>query len=107
MHSGIEGRPRTLRVQTEIHGTDSVKLPVRESGVGLVPRGVEKLFEALYTTIAYGLGIGLAISRSIIESHKGHLWAITNDGPGATFGFTIPCASGAVTDTAGITSSEP
>jgi len=83
-------------------------LLVRDSGVGLDPRGIEKLFEAFHTTKAYGLGIGLAISRSIIESHKGHLlWAITNDGPGATFGFTVPCASGAVTDTADITSSEP
>jgi len=105
--AGIEGRPRTLRVQTEILGTDSVKLLARDSGVGLDPRSIEKLFEAFYTAKAYGLGIGLAISRSIIESHKGHLWATTNDGPGATFGFTIPCASGAVTDTAGITSSKP
>ncbi len=105
--AGIEDRPRTLRVQTEIHGTDSVKLLVRDSGVGLDPRGIEKLFEAFYTAKAHGLSIVLAISRSIIESHKGHLWAITNDGPGATFGFTVPCASGAVTDTVGITGSEP
>jgi signal transduction histidine kinase len=48
------------------------------------------------------VGIGLSISRSIIESHKGQLWASANDGPGATFGFTIPCASGAATDTAAI-----
>ena len=95
--AGIEDRPRTLRVQTEIHGGDSIKLLVRDSGVGLDPRGIEKLFEAFHTTKAHGLGIGLAISRSIIESHKGQLWAMPNDGPGATFGFSIPCASGAVT----------
>jgi signal transduction histidine kinase len=64
---------------------------------------IEKLFEAFYTTKAHGLGIGLAISRSIIESHNGKLWAVPNDGRGATFGFTIPCASGAATDTAAIT----
>ena len=64
--------------------------------------GIEKLFEAFHSTKPHGLGIGLAISRSIIESHNGKLWATANDGPGATFGFSIPCASGAVTDTATI-----
>jgi signal transduction histidine kinase len=104
--AGIEDRPRTLRVQTEIHGGDGVKLFVRDSGIGLDPRAIEKLFEAFYTTKAHGLGIGLAISRSIIESHKGELWAMANDGPGATFGFSIPWASGAMTDATGITSAE-
>jgi PAS domain S-box-containing protein len=101
--AGIEDRPRTLRVQTEIHGSDRIKLLVRDSGIGLDPRGIEKLFEAFHTTKTHGLGIGLAISRSIIESHKGQLWATANDGPGATFGFWIPCASSTVTDTAAIT----
>jgi signal transduction histidine kinase len=100
--AGIDDRPRTLRVRTELQGNDTVKLLVRDSGLGLDPRGIEKLFEAFYTTKVHGLGIGLAISRSIIESHKGKLWATANDGPGATFGFSIPCASGAVTDTATI-----
>jgi len=98
--ASIEDRPRTLRVQTQIEGTDNVKLLVRDSGVGLDPRGIEKLFEAFHTTKAHGLGMGLAISRSIIESHKGQLWAAANDGPGATFSFSIPCASDAVTNTA-------
>ena len=98
--AGIEDRPRALRVQTEMHGRDSVKLLVRDAGIGLDPRGIEKLFEAFHTTKAHGLGIGLAISRSIIESHKGQLWAMPNDGPGATFGFSLPCASGAASDTA-------
>ena len=96
----IEDRSRTLRVQTLLAGGDTVKLLVRDSGVGLDPRGIEKLFEAFHTTKAHGLGIGLAVSRSIIESHKGQLWASANDGPGATFGFSIPSAFGAVTDTA-------
>jgi PAS domain S-box-containing protein len=104
--AGIEDRPRTIRVQTGIEGGDSIKLLVRDSGVGIDPHGIEKLFKAFHTTKAHGLGIGLSISRSIIESHKGQLWAMANDGPGATFGFSIPCASGAVTDTAAITSSE-
>ena len=91
--AAIEDRPRTLQVQTQVQGTDTIQLLVRDSGVGLDPRAIEKLFEAFYTTKAHGLGIGLAISRSIIESHKGKLWARPNDGPGATFGFSIPCAS--------------
>ena len=91
--AGIEDRPRTLRVRTEMHGSENVKLSVQDAGVGLDPRAMEKLFEAFYTTKAHGLGIGLAISRSIIESHKGQLWAMPNEGPGATFGFSIPCAT--------------
>jgi signal transduction histidine kinase len=100
--AGIGDRPRTLRVQTEIQGSDSIKLLVRDSGVGIDPHGIEKLFEPFHTTKAHGLGIGLSISRSIIESHKGQLWAMANDGPGATFGFTIPCADHTATDTAAI-----
>jgi signal transduction histidine kinase len=100
--ASIEDRPRTLRIQTEIQGSDRIKLLVRDSGVGLDPRGIEKLFEAFHTTKAHGLGIGLAISRSIIESHRGQLWATANEGPGATFGFWIPCASGALTDTTAV-----
>jgi PAS domain S-box-containing protein len=90
--AGIEDRPRTLRVQTQIQGSDSIQLLVQDCGVGIDPRGIEKLFQAFHTTKAHGLGIGLAISRSIIEAHKGKLWALPNDGPGATFGFSIPYA---------------
>jgi signal transduction histidine kinase/ligand-binding sensor domain-containing protein len=98
--AGIEGREKMIRVQTQLEGGDKVKLLVRDSGVGLDPRGIEKLFEAFHTTKEHGLGIGLAISRSIIESHKGRLWATANDGPGATFSFSIPCASDALTNAA-------
>jgi len=98
--SGIEDRPRTLRVRTQVDGGDSIKVLVQDSGVGLDPRGIDRLFEAFYTTKAHGLGIGLAISRSIIESHNGKLWAMANDGPGATFGFSIPCAPGSLTSKA-------
>jgi signal transduction histidine kinase len=93
----IEGRPRTLRVQTRMHGPDRIKLLVQDSGIGLDPRSLDKVFEAFHTTKAHGLGIGLAISRSIIESHEGKLWAAANDGPGATFAFSIPSAGGAAT----------
>ena len=90
--SGVLNRSRTLLVQTEIHNESSVKLLVRDCGVGIDPLAIEKLFAAFYTTKAHGMGVGLAISRSIIESHEGELWAAPNDGPGATFGFNIPRA---------------
>ncbi len=100
--AAIEDREKMIRVQTQLEFGDKVKLLVRDSGVGLDPRDIEKLFEAFHTTKEHGLGIGLAISRSIIESHKGQLWATANDGPGATFCFSIPCASSSSTDTAAV-----
>ena len=65
-------------------------LRVQDTGVGFEPQGAERLFDAFYTTKSGGMGIGLSVSRSIIESHKGRLWATPNDGPGATFSFSIP-----------------
>ena len=88
---GVEDRPRNLLVATAREATSQVRLSVRDSGVGVDPTSVEKLFDAFYTTKDYGMGIGLAVSRSIIESHAGRLWATANDGPGATFSFSIPC----------------
>jgi PAS domain S-box-containing protein len=105
--AAVDDRPRTLRVQTQLQGGNRIQLLVRDSGVGLDPRSIKRLFEAFYTTKAHGLGIGLAISRTIIESHKGQLWATSNDGPGATFGFSIPYTSGAARDTAGVTIPQP
>jgi signal transduction histidine kinase len=70
-----------------------VRLTVKDAGVSFDPQTVERLFEAFYTTKTDGMGMGLSVSRSIIESHQGRLWAVLNDGPGATFSFTIPCAS--------------
>jgi PAS domain S-box-containing protein len=90
--SGIDDRPRQLIVRTERDEGDHVRLSVQDAGVGFGPLGVDKLFEPFYTTKNGGMGIGLAVSRSIIESHHGRLWATPNDGPGATFSFSIPCA---------------
>jgi signal transduction histidine kinase len=64
---------------------------VQDSGVGLDPQSMDKLFEAFYTTKSNGMGIGLSVSRSIIERHHGRVWASANDGPGATFSFSVPC----------------
>ena len=89
----VEDRPRALLVKTDLHGDGNVELAVRDSGPGVDPHAVEKLFEAFYTTKAKGMGVGLSICRSIIESHGGRLWASPNDGPGATFSFCLPRAT--------------
>jgi signal transduction histidine kinase len=87
----VEDRPRQLMIKTEREENDGVGLTVRDTGVGFEPQDVEKLFEAFHTTKTGGMGIGLHVSRSIIASHHGRLWAVPNDGPGATFSFSIPC----------------
>jgi signal transduction histidine kinase len=91
--SGVEDRPRQLVIRTERHEDDCVRLSVQDVGVGFDPQDVGRLFEAFYTTKSGGMGIGLSVSRSIIESHHGRLWASPNDGPGATPSFSIPHAS--------------
>ncbi len=88
--SGIDDRPRQIVIRTERDEEDRVQLSVRDTGVGFGSQGADRLFDAFYTTKSNGMGIGLSVSRSIIESHKGRLWATPNDGPGATFSFSIP-----------------
>ena len=88
--SGVDDRPRQLVVKTERDEADRVRMTVQDSGVGVEAESVDKLFEAFYTTKNGGMGIGLSVSRSIIENHRGRLWAEPNDGPGATFSFSIP-----------------
>lgn len=87
-------RPRQLTIRTGRSGGDEVRLAVRDTGVGLGSDGVDKLFEAFYTTKFGSTGIGLSVSRSIIERHGGRLWAEPNEGPGATFAFSLPIARG-------------
>jgi signal transduction histidine kinase len=87
---GVEDRPRQLLIRTESEGSDHVRVTVRDAGVGIERRGMDKLFDAFYTTKSDGMGIGLSVSRSIIERHGGRLWVEPNDGPGATFAFSIP-----------------
>ena len=96
--SSVNDRPRQLVIRTERDEGDRVRLTVQDAGVGLDPQGADKLFEAFYSTKSGGMGIGLSVSRSIIESHHGLLWAAPNDGPGATFAFSIPRAPDGVTN---------
>jgi signal transduction histidine kinase len=99
--SGIDDRPRNLVIRTERDEDDRVRLTVQDTGVGFEPQAVGRLFEAFYTTKSGGMGIGLSVSRSIIESHHGRLWAAPNDGPGATFSFSIPRTPDRATDSHG------
>ena len=89
----VDDHPRDLLVETACEDANHVRVSVRDCGVGIDPQAFNKLFDPFYTTKSHGMGIGLSISRSIIESHEGRLWASANDGPGATFSFSIPCRS--------------
>jgi signal transduction histidine kinase len=88
--SEVQDRSREIIISTQRGEGNEVQVAVQDSGVGLDPQSKEKLFDAFYTSKSVGMGMGLAISRSIVEHHGGRLWAISNDGPGATFIFTIP-----------------
>jgi PAS domain S-box-containing protein len=100
---GVEDRPRRLLISAEAD-VDDVRVSVRDTGVGVDPESSERLFGAFHTTKAGGMGIGLFVSRSIIERHQGRLWAESNtDGPGATFSFSIPRSIDAASDRAPVT----
>lgn len=88
----VDGRPRNLWIATACDKPGQVRLSVRDEGTGIEPQNLARLFDAFYTTKSEGMGIGLSISRSIIQGHDGRLWAeVNDDGPGATFSFSIPC----------------
>ena len=95
--SSIDDRPRDLLIRTEPDDNDRVRLSVNDVGIGFEPQAADKLFEAFYTTKNEGMGIGLSVSRSIVERHYGRLWATPNNGPGVTFSFSIPCRPGGST----------
>ena len=88
--SSVADRPRELLFRTEVEESDCVRLSVQDAGTGLNAQTMDCVFQAFYTTKEAGMGIGLSVSRSIIENHRGRLWATPNDGPGVTFSFSIP-----------------
>jgi signal transduction histidine kinase len=101
--SEVGDRPRELEIRTEPDEGNRVRLTVKDSGVGIEPAAMARLFDPFYTTKSRGMGIGLSVSRSIVESHRGRLWAAPNDGPGATFSFSIPGRSNDTVDAAPVT----
>ena len=86
----IDDRPRELIIRTEPDEADSVRLSVSDVGIGFSPQAADRLFEPFHTTKSDGMGIGLSVSRSIIEAHHGRLWVTPNAGPGLTFAFSLP-----------------
>jgi len=99
--ASVADRPRELFIRSRQHESDKVLVAVQDSGVGIDRENLGKIFDAFYTTKPQGMGMGLAIGRSIVENHGGRLWAIPNDGPGVTFAFALPC------ETAGATRNQP
>jgi signal transduction histidine kinase len=89
-----DGSNRELEIRTAIDDNTWVRCAVRDTGVGIPADIADTLFEPFATTKPDGLGMGLSISRSIIESHGGRLWAEPNPGAGATFQFTLPIVNG-------------
>jgi len=88
----VHDRPRHLLIRTGCDEAERVRVTVRDAGVGLPPELLGSLFDAFYTTKDGGMGVGLFVSRSIVERHQGRLWAEPNaSGHGATFAFSIPC----------------
>ena len=90
----IDDRPRELLIRTESDDGNGVKLTVQDTGAGISSEAAGRLFDPFYTTKEDGTGIGLSVSRSIVEAHRGRLWAATNDGPGSSFIFSIPSGPG-------------
>jgi len=86
----VDDRPRELHIKTELDTDGLVRVTVRDNGVGFDSRDADKLFKSFFSTKQQGMGIGLSVSRSIIETHQGRIWAVKNEGPGATFAFAIP-----------------
>ena len=91
---GNTDRPRRLLMVSRNSGSDNILIAVRDSGVGIEPGKIEELFKPFVTHKPEGMGMGLAFSRSIIEAHRGSLWATANEEAGATFQFSLPALAG-------------
>jgi signal transduction histidine kinase len=88
----VTDRPRELLIRSQ-HEAAQVLVAVQDSGTGIEPDNLDQMFDAFFTTKPRGMGMGLSISRSIIEAHAGRLWASPNAGPGTTFQFSLPTDS--------------
>ncbi|MGZ5162323.1 MAG: sensor histidine kinase [Burkholderiales bacterium] len=98
----VNARRRVLAIHAKKHGTDAVLVRIRDSGKGLDPQQRKRVFEPFYTTKPDGLGMGLTVSRTIVEAHGGRLWASANDEFGETFQFTLPIAEAPLGEVTGL-----
>jgi signal transduction histidine kinase len=94
----VEAGAREVSISTAQNGANGIRVAVRDSGPGIDPGHVERVFDAFYTTKRSGMGMGLSICRSIIANHGGRLWAEANDPRGAVFQFTVPGVEGSALD---------
>jgi C4-dicarboxylate-specific signal transduction histidine kinase len=92
--ASVRDGPKTLSIRSESDGAGQIRVAVQDSGIGLSHEVLARLFEPFFTTRAKGMGMGLSISRSIIEAHGGRLWGEDNPSRGAIFQFTLPQADG-------------
>jgi signal transduction histidine kinase len=90
--SSVDDPPRELSISTELWGSDEILVAVRDSGPGIDPECLERVFDPFYTTKPSGMGLGLSICRSIVAAHGGQLCVDTNEPRGAVFQFTLPAA---------------
>jgi PAS domain S-box-containing protein len=90
----VTDRPRILTVRSQLNDQGNIVVNVADSGVGLDPANRDRIFESFFTTKPEGMGMGLAISNTIIEAHHGRLWAESGSPFGAVFGFTLPLDAG-------------
>jgi len=92
--TSVDDQPRILTVQSQTENGEQIRVAVLDSGIGLSEEVKGRLFEPFFTTRTSGMGMGLSISRSIIEAHGGRLWAESNGSSGSTFQFTLPKDNG-------------
>jgi signal transduction histidine kinase len=83
-------QPRVISIRSQSAEGQQLTISVSDNGVGLPQQQADKIFDAFFTTKSHGIGLGLRISRTIIESHRGRLWATPNSPAGASFYFTLP-----------------
>jgi signal transduction histidine kinase len=81
-----------LRIKTEARGPSAVRLSIEDTGAGIAPSDIDRIFKPMFTTKAGGIGMGLSICQTIIENHDGRIWAEARPGGGATFQFELPIA---------------
>jgi signal transduction histidine kinase len=89
----VADRPREIHVRVDLESPATLRVSVEDTGVGIDPQQGERFFEAFHTTKPHGLGMGLSISRSIVEAHAGKIWAEANHPAGAKLIFTLPVLS--------------
>ena len=92
------GGHRTISLSTRFYGDDEIRFDISDNGYGIDPERFKRLFEAFYTTKPNGMGVGLSVSKAIIENVGGQIWAAANSSGGATFSFTLKRASNSVGD---------